>query len=67
VRVERQPDADSFLARAGDFLLEREAEHNLMLGLSARLRTEPRLYGEDPYFAVALEGERAVGAVMLRM
>ena len=64
MRVERQPDADSFLSRAGDFLLEREAEHNLMLGLSARLRTEPRLYGEDPYFAVALEGERAVGAVM---
>jgi GNAT superfamily N-acetyltransferase len=64
VRVERQADATAFLDRAGDFLLAREAEHNLILGLSGRLRTDPRLYGEDPYFAVALDGERVVGATM---
>jgi predicted GNAT family acetyltransferase len=64
VRVEREADANAFLDRAGDFLLAREAEHNLILGLSGRLRTEPRLYGEDPYFAVALDGERVVGATM---
>jgi GNAT superfamily N-acetyltransferase len=64
VRVERQADATEFLDRAGDFLVEREAEHNLILGLSSRLRTDPRLYGEDPYFAVVLDGERVVGATM---
>jgi len=64
LRVERQRDADSFLERAGGFLLEREAEHNLILGLSGRLLSNPRLYGEDPYFAVALDGDRAVAAAL---
>jgi len=64
VRLERHDNATSFLERADEFLLEREAQHNLMLGLSARLRTEPRLYGEEPYFAVALDGDRVVGAAM---
>jgi hypothetical protein len=42
VHVERHPDATSFLERAGDYLLEREAEHNLILGLSRRLaRAQP--------------------------
>jgi uncharacterized protein len=64
MRVERYADATSFLDRAGDFLLEREAEHNLILGLAGRLRSEPRLYGEDPYFAVALDGDRVAGAAL---
>jgi len=64
VRLERHENATSFLERTSDFLLAREAQHNLILGLASRLRTEPRLYGEDPYFAVALDGERVVGAAM---
>jgi uncharacterized protein len=64
MQVERHPDAASFLERAWDFLLAREAQHNLILGLSSRLRTEPRLYGEDPYFAVALDGDRVVGVTV---
>jgi predicted GNAT family acetyltransferase len=64
VRVERYGDADSFLARTGDFLSAREAEHNLILGLSSRLRIDPRLYGEEPYFAVALGGDRIVAVTM---
>jgi uncharacterized protein len=64
VQVERHPDATSFLEQAWDFLLAREAQHNLILGLSSRLRTEPRLYGEEPYFAVALDGDRVVGVTM---
>src|SRR5690242_16579893 len=64
MQVERHPDASSFLERAGDFLLEREAQHNLILGLSGRLRTDPRLYGEDPYFASALDGDQVVGVAM---
>jgi predicted GNAT family acetyltransferase len=65
LHVERPSDADSFLERAGPFLLEREAEHNLLLGVAGQLRSDPRRYGEDPYFAVALDGER-IGAVALR-
>lgn len=64
MRLERHPDATSFLERTRDFLLEREAEHNLILGLSGRLRNDPRLYGEDPYFASVSDGERIVGVTM---
>jgi predicted GNAT family acetyltransferase len=64
VQVERPPDADAFLERAGGFLLEREAEHNLIFGIAGRLRIDPRTYGEDPYFAVLVDDERIVGAAM---
>jgi predicted GNAT family acetyltransferase len=64
MEVERFTDADSFLAAAGEFLLAREAEHNLILGLSSRLRIDPRTYGEEPYFAVAREGGEVVGLTM---
>jgi predicted GNAT family acetyltransferase len=64
MQLERHADATSFLERTGDFLLAREAQHNLILGLSSRLRTEPRLYGEDPYFAVAVDEDRVVGVTM---
>jgi ribosomal protein S18 acetylase RimI-like enzyme len=62
VRVERHDDAGSFLDRAADFLLAREAEHNLMIGLAGRLRTDPCMYGEDPYMAALLEGDEVVAA-----
>ena len=62
--VERLPDANAFLERAGDFLFAREAVHNLTLGLCSRLRTHPLLYGEQPYFAVALDGDRVMAATM---
>ncbi len=64
MQVERHGDAESFLADAGDFLLAREAEHNLILGLSSRLRVDPRIYGEAPYFAVAREGGEVVAVAM---
>jgi predicted GNAT family acetyltransferase len=64
VELQRFADAAGFLAAAGEFLGDREAEHNLILGLSSRLRHEPLLYGEPPYFAVIEDGGRAVGAAM---
>jgi predicted GNAT family acetyltransferase len=64
VEVRRHGDASAFLDDAGDFLLAREAEHNLILGLSSRLRVDPRTYGEDPYFAVAREGDEVVAAAL---
>jgi predicted GNAT family acetyltransferase len=64
MEVERPKDAGEFLERAGAFLLAREAVHNLPLGLCSRLRTHPLLYGEKPYFAVAVEGDDVVAAAM---
>jgi predicted GNAT family acetyltransferase len=64
MQVERHADAQSFLADASDFLLTREAEHNLILGLSGRLRVDPRIYGEAPYFAVARAGGEVVAVAM---
>ena len=63
--VHRYDKADEFLDHAGDFLAAREAEHNLILGLSARLRSDPLVYGEPPYFAV-VEGNGRVVAAALR-
>jgi predicted GNAT family acetyltransferase len=62
--VRRHADAASFLADAGEFLLAREAEHNLIFGITSRLRVDPRTYGQDPYFAVAREGGEVVAATM---
>lgn len=62
--VRRCGDVEEFLARAGEFLAAREAEHNLILGLSSSLRRQARPYGEDPYLAVVEEGSRVVAAAL---
>ncbi|HEX2292037.1 MAG TPA: hypothetical protein VHH55_01910 [Gaiellaceae bacterium] len=41
--VERYGDPGDFLAHAHDFLIAREAEHNVILGLPDRLRARPTL------------------------
>jgi predicted GNAT family acetyltransferase len=64
VELTRYEDAESFLATAGEFLGAREAEHNLILGLSSRLEREPLIYGAPPYFAVAEDEGRIVGVTM---
>ena len=65
MEVRRCRNADEFLERAGDFLAAREAEHNLMLGLTGRLRETPLMYGDTaPYFAVVEDGGRVVAAAM---
>jgi uncharacterized protein len=64
MELTRHDGADAFLAHAGEFLRAREAEHNLILGLSSRLRASPLLYGEPAYFAVAEEGGRVVAVTM---
>ena len=63
MRVLLLSDAAAFLEHAGAFLLEREAEHNLLLGLAGRLREEPHAYGDEPpYFAVLERDGEVVGA-----
>src|SRR5436190_12547893 len=65
MEVRRCRSADEFLERAGDFLAAREAEHNLILGLTGRLRENPLTYGDEPpYFAVAEDDGRVVAAAM---
>jgi predicted GNAT family acetyltransferase len=64
MQLTRHESADGFLAHAGEFLGAREAEHNLILGLTSRLQVSPSLYGEPAYFAVVDEGGRVVGATM---
>ena len=62
--VKRHDTVEGFLEHAGAFLSAREAEHNLILGLSSQLRRVPRLYGADPFLAVLEDGGRVVGAVL---
>jgi uncharacterized protein len=57
-------DADGFLAAAGAFLVRREAEHNLILGICSSLGETPERYGE-PYLAV-VERDGTVVAAALR-
>ena len=64
IRVERPGNVGEFLARAGAYLGTREAEHNLIWALTSTLTTNPEVYPEAPRFAVALDGDRVVGAAM---
>ena len=64
MQLTRHESADAFLAEAGEFLAAREAEHNLVLGLTSRLQRVPLLYGEPAYFATVEEGGQVVGASM---
>jgi uncharacterized protein len=64
VRVERHPDVATFLAGAGGFLVDREAEHNLILGLSSTLARDPLAYGSEPYLATVEEDGRVVAAAL---
>ena len=42
----RLDDVEAFLAVAGPFLEEREAEHNLIFGISGQLRATPEFFTE---------------------
>jgi len=53
-----------FLDAAGAFLVEREAEHNLIFGVSASLRETPDAYSGPPYLAVVRAADRVVAAAI---
>ena len=61
----RQSSAEAFLAAVGDYLLAREAEHNLPLGILGTLRDHPDVYPEPAYLA-ALSDRNAVALVAVR-
>lgn len=60
----RYDDVEAFLAAAGGFLGAREAEHNLLLGISSQVRSFPGLLEEQPRFAAVTDGDRVVAATL---
>jgi GNAT superfamily N-acetyltransferase len=59
--VVRQPDAVTFLRRAGTWLMRAEAEHNLILGVADRLALGDRTGFRGPIYIATVE--RAGGLV----
>jgi len=58
---------DEFLRRAGAFLGAREAEHNLLWGITSQIRATPELFtGGAPSFAVVTDAGDGVVAATLR-
>jgi GNAT superfamily N-acetyltransferase len=61
--LHRYDDVDEFLRATAPFLAEREAEHNLIFGISSWLRRNPALVDEPPAFiAVSDPGGTIVAA-----
>jgi uncharacterized protein len=57
--------AEAFLERAGDWLTESEAEHNLLLGITRQLQEDGHPY-EDPILLATLERNGAIGGCVFR-
>jgi ribosomal protein S18 acetylase RimI-like enzyme len=64
-RIRRYPDARTFLARAGSWLLEREIEHTLVLSVVHRLARAAQPGDGPPYLAV-IEGPDGLEGCALR-
>jgi uncharacterized protein len=62
LRLTRARDPDEFDRLAFDFLVAREAEHNLLFGILSGIRAGE--YAEPPYFAVVRDEERVVAAAL---
>ena len=58
MELTRYADVEDFLAAAGDFLVAREAEHNLLLGVCQNIRDTPDAFTAPPYFATVSDGDR---------
>ncbi len=65
MELRRFDSIEEFYGRAEPFLLEREAEHNLILGMCTNLRRYPERIEHPPYMAT-IERDGAVVAVALR-
>jgi GNAT superfamily N-acetyltransferase len=58
MHVTRYASAVALLEAAGDYLVAREAEHNVPLGILATLRDQPGIYPEPPYLATVSDAGR---------
>lgn len=59
--IRRHASAREFLDRAEEWLLEREAEHNVILGLTERMSRDSSLFRDPIYLATIELEERVVG------
>lgn len=64
VELVRHRDADAFHRRAAAFLVAREAENNLLIGLSASLHESPGVFPGAPYLVTAEEDGAVVAAAL---
>jgi uncharacterized protein len=64
MRLRRFAEVGDFLDAAGAFLVAREAEHNLIFGVSATIRETPEAYSGPPYMAVVERGNRVVAVAL---
>lgn len=64
VRLRRFDQAADYLAAAGTYLVAREAEHNLMIGLSHALAQHPERFDTSPYLA-AIDHDGVIVAAAL--
>ena len=65
--VRFHPSAEEFLASAGEFLAAREAENNLVFGISSFVRSNPELLTEGPaQFSTVSDGDGRAVAASLR-
>ena len=66
LRLQRFETVEGFLGLAGDFLADREAEHNLIFGVCHNLLASPGLFAEKPYFAAVVNGDEEVVATAMQ-
>ncbi|MEO8274550.1 MAG: GNAT family N-acetyltransferase, partial [Chloroflexota bacterium] len=64
VEVRRSATVPEFMAVAGEFLTEREAEHNLIFGICSQIDADPTQYPDPPYLGAVLDADRVVGAAI---
>jgi predicted GNAT family acetyltransferase len=64
--VHRHAIVDEFLAAAGAFLEAREAENNLLFGISSAIQATPDVFAEDPprFATVTTAGNNVVAATL---
>jgi uncharacterized protein len=65
MQLQRFNTIQEFCDRAQDYLLQHEAEHNLLLGILHTLRHYPDRYPEPPYLAI-VEADHQVLAIAIR-
>jgi uncharacterized protein len=63
MRLDRYEHPADFLAAASPWLEQREAEHNLILGIGSTARDHPEIYG-PPYLATVSAGGALVAAAL---
>ncbi|MEW6047344.1 MAG: GNAT family N-acetyltransferase [Bacillota bacterium] len=65
IKLERFDAPAEFYRRAAGFLLNHEADHNLMLGIANGLIEHPERVQGQPYLAIVLDGGTVVAAAVM--